>query len=189
VRAELAAALERARSAALAPLEAWIYEHLAWEVAWTRPEEAAPMADEAMRLADQLQTPIELGRALATRALTRVGAHPPREVLADLERSVELIERSGFRSDVLNPLATTMFLHCVEGDVDAARATRDQARRLGEELDAHRETGVVGAWWIEELTGEQEGDREPAIDWLDDHDLIKRRWTAVLTNRRGRAAP
>jgi hypothetical protein len=184
----LHAALERARDAKLAPLETWIYEQLAWMIAWTRPAEAVPMAGEALRLAEQLATPIELGRALTTRALAKIGAAAPADVLADLERSTELIERSGFRSDVLNPLMTTLLLHCVEGDVDAARAVRDQIVRLGDELGAHRETGVIGAWWIEELTGRPEPGQEPAIDWLDDRGLARDRWKAILTSRRRAAS-
>jgi hypothetical protein len=166
-----------------ARLETWICEHFAWLIAWRRPHEALLIAEEALLLAEQLQSPIEIGRALATRALAGIGTRVKDDVVADLQKSLEHVERAGFRSDALNPLLVYVFLHCLAGDIESAQMTRRKITGITQELNVHRECDVISAWWIEWVSGRREPIEEVSIQWLGEVDVIRRRWIGILTAR------
>jgi hypothetical protein len=168
---------------ALPGLETGIYEHLAWVVAWRRPHDGLVLAEEALNLSQQLESPIEVGRSLAARALASIGTRSKAEVLADLEASIEYIERAGFHSDALSPLMVKVFLSCIEGDLEAARTARRRIAHITEELHVDPGADALAAWWIESTSGEPEPSEELTLEWLDEVDAIRNRWIGVLTNR------
>lgn len=153
-------------------------EHLAWATAWFDPAAARGLASEALELNRHIGSPIGTARSLAACALAGVGSEPPADVLERTRESLRLIERTGYRADALHPLLVELLLHCVTGDAVAAAAVRERVLALIADNETHVHLRDVTAWWT--------GEPGPAmtVAWLDGEENARRRWSAVLTERR-----
>ncbi|GAA3923393.1 hypothetical protein [Actinoplanes auranticolor] len=175
---QFAAAVEAAREGRLPPAEALMREHLAWATAWCDPAAARGLASEALELNRRIGSLIGTARSLAACALAGVGSEQPADVLAQTRESLRLIERTGYRADALHPLLVELLLHCVTGDAAAAATVRERILTLIADNETHVHLRDVTGWWT--------GEPGPAttVAWLDGEENARRRWSAVLVERR-----
>ena len=71
-----------------------------------------------------------------------------------------------------------LLLHCVTGDATAAVAVRERILTLIADNETHVHLRDVTAWW----TGEP--GPGTTVAWLDGEENTRRRWSAVLDERR-----
>jgi tetratricopeptide (TPR) repeat protein len=101
---------------------------------WHAPQTALSFAEEAVELNEQVNAPIEVGKALTAQAIAQLGNEEADEALATAQKAEALQTESGYRSGVLFALQAQGLALVVQNRVEEAQSILQYMRDLSEEL-------------------------------------------------------
>ena len=109
--------------------------NLAETLCWTAPKAAVSIADEAVEINQQVNAPIEVGKAMTAQAVALAAIKGQAEAaLAAGRQASDLQEQNGYRSGVLFAFQSQGLAEFVMGQQDAARATLEAMYQLNREI-------------------------------------------------------
>lgn len=173
----LAHRLDAARDIGSVELEAHALRTLGESRCWSAPEAGDDESRQAVEIYRRFGNRISAGEAMTSSAITEIGrAHPGTIIERIAEARQEM--RGGGYADVAET-----FLHCAVGDLDTARASRQRVldARSGR---AYGFWNAITGWWVADVSGEDEPELEPEVEWLRGYDDARGRWVEVLRRRR-----
>lgn len=144
--------------------------NLAETTCWTAPHTALRYAEEAVALNREVHAPIEMGKALAAKAIAEAMIHRSAEpACATARDAAALQERNGYRAGVLFALQAQGLAELLAGDRQACAATLERMTAICEELTVYRFLPFV---LRAVLAPETAADEYAWVQWLDCEETI-----------------
>ena len=143
-----------------------VMTNLAETLCWTAPNTAIPIAVEAVEINQQVNAPIEVGKAMTAQAVALAAVKGQVEAaLAVARQAAKLQEQNGYRSGVLFALQARGVAEFVMGRQDAARVTLAAMQQLSQEIGGMY--AYIPMFLSLLLAPESLGDFARRFQWLD----------------------
>jgi tetratricopeptide (TPR) repeat protein len=166
-----------------AGLEGKAVTNLAETLCWTRPAEAARLADEAIEYNSGLGNQLEVLKAYVARGIAIGGA----EGETALQEAMRLADISKYKSGRVFAQMGRLFLHATE-TIAPTRIVEiaNEIFSTTETLEAYRYVNDIVRWWLITIGLDDRllpGLSEFRPEWVDLPELAMQRWVSVFDRR------
>ena len=127
-------ALDISKSTRAEAMQGKALTNFAETLCWITPRQAIEYANEAIEINQQVIAPIEVGKAMAAKAIALSAIGNDKDALEVARQAIELQAKNGYRSGVLFALQAQGLAYFVLGDRDQARAVLMQMERLSRDI-------------------------------------------------------
>ena len=177
-------AFELAQSINSLALQGKAMTNLAETYCWERPDEALPMANEAIEFNTRVGNRLEVLKALSAKALSEQGAGYSNRAALSLSSSLELVSSSGYRAGTVFALVSEVFLALLMGRSEDAESAYQRMENVVREIGVYAFWLMVAGWWLDSrITGNERA--AYAVNWLQGESGARATWVRTLENRTG----
>ena len=126
--------LDKSKSVQAEAMQGKVLTNFAETLCWIAPLQAIEYANKAIEINQQVIAPIEVGKAMAAKAIALAAIGKGKDALNVAEQAIKLQTKNGYRSGVLFALQAQGLSYFTLGNRDQARSLLAQMEKLVQEI-------------------------------------------------------